>query len=396
MSRRFRTWAGTVGTLPTGAHNHISDVPGVRVGHVTLDPSAGFPPSIHTGVTAVLPHPGNWFTEKVCATAHVINGFGKTTGLVQVMELGELESPILLTNTFSVPAVTEGAIRYMLGRNADIGNGAGSLNVVVGECNDSYLNDMRGLHVRPEHASAAIQAALSAPSLAEGCVGAGAGMRCFGWKGGIGSASRVVTFDLPDEAAVSADHRPGRTDGGETAGARRSATGPMKGTIGVLVLTNFGVPEDLTILGRPVGKALRPPVQPKPSEQPDGSVMVVLATDLPFTVDQLQRLCKRVAFGLARTGSIAHHGSGDVVIAFSTTARRPMVGRSDRLLYALREGEMLSRCFRAVVEATEEAVFNSLCAAVTTVGREGRVATALPMDKVQHLLQRTTWEGEEA
>jgi len=354
---RFRDYGWTVGELPTGPTNHLQDVPGVRVGHVTLNVAHGYPGRVQTGVTAILPHAEDWFTDKVCAVSHVINGFGKTTGLVQVDELGELESPILLTNTFSVPAVTEGALRYMMAQNPEIGDFSSSLNIVVGECNDSYLNDMRGLHVRAEDAMQAIDDALVNPSVAEGCVGAGAGMRCYGWKGGIGSASRQVTI-----------------------------LGQV-GTIGILVLTNFGASRDLTVLDKRVGQAYLPPVSPPASEQPDGSVMVVLATDLPFEVDQLKRLSKRVPFGLARTGSIAHNGSGDVVIGFSTTSRKPPVDALQMPAWfatrqALRDGAVVSECFRAVVEATEEAVLNSLCAAVTTAGRRGRRVTALPMGEI--------------
>ncbi|MGB0089960.1 MAG: P1 family peptidase, partial [Planifilum fulgidum] len=220
--KRLRDYGLGAGVLPTGKENAITDVEGVWVGHCTLWQGE----EVRTGVTAILPHPGNLFREKVPAAVHVINGFGKTAGLVQVEELGTLESPILLTNTFSVPAVTEGALQYLMERDAGIGEGAGSVNVVVAECNDSYLNDMRGLHVRPEHAREALRRARGGP-VEEGCVGAGTGMVCFGWKGGIGTSSRRISA------------------GGD----------PYH--IGVLVLSNFGKREDFHLLGVPVGRRLK-------------------------------------------------------------------------------------------------------------------------------------------
>ncbi|WP_018132288.1 DmpA family aminopeptidase [Effusibacillus pohliae] len=357
--KRLREYGMSVGELPTGEWNSITDVPSVAVGHVTLHPESGYAEGVCTGVTAILPHEGNWFRQKVAAASHVINGFGKTTGLVQLQELGVIESPILLTNTFGVPAATEGALQVMLERDDAIGDRTGSLNVVVGECNDSYLNDMRGLHVRPEHAREAIRQAKRGP-VAEGCVGAGTGMVCFGWKGGIGTASRRIEVD------GKAYH------------------------VGVLVLSNFGVKQDLTVLGHPVGKLLTD-CSGKREQQttPDGSIMIVIATDLPMCSRQLQRLAKRAAFGLARTGSIAHHGSGDIVIAFSNGNRIPHDPEQGLLtMRVLREdGPFMSQCFRAAVEATEEAILNSLFLAETTTGRLGRTVEALPVETVLEIIR---------
>ncbi|QQE80126.1 P1 family peptidase [Alicyclobacillus sp. SO9] len=375
MRKRFRDYGYQVGTLDPGPENSITDVAGVSVGHATLRPEAGHQRDVCTGVTAIFPHSGNLYRDKPAAAVHVINGFGKTTGLVQVEELGELESPIMLTNTFSVPAVTEGTLRYMLMQHPEIGDTSGSLNVVVGECNDSYLNDMRGLHVRPYHALEALQRAHKGGAVIEGSVGAGTGMRCFGWKGGIGTASRKVE------------------------------TSEGSFVLGALVLTNFGEAQDLMILGVPVGQYLQPPVDPagigvhdasgNASESPantsesgdagmgDGSVMVVIGTDAPLDSRQLKRLAKRVAFGLARTGSIAHHGSGDIAIAFSVP--RSGSGAAYQNCFTS-DAAFMSQYFRAVVESTEEAVLNSLVVNQDIAGRKGRLLTALPMQRVAKLL----------
>lgn len=372
--KRFREHGLTVGQLPTGEQNSITDVAGVSVGHVTLYADR-VDTCIRTGVTAILPHQGNLFREKVVAASHVINGFGKTVGLVQVNELGVIESPIMLTNTFGVPAVTEGALQYMMALDEAIGDREGSLNVVTGECNDKFLNNMRGLHVRPEHAIEAIRNAkmefqwsatevepgtertYAAPPVAEGAVGAGMGMVCFGWKGGIGTSSRRVEVD---------------------------------GTpyhFGVLVLTNFGISNDLAILGQPVGRHLQTKSQKRGND--DGSVIIVIGTDLPVDARQLKRIAKRAGVGLARTGSIAHHGSGDIVIAFSNGNRIPHTPGTGFLQWTtIREdGTLISQCFRAVAEATEEAVYNSMFMAETTSGRDGREISALPVDDVLSILR---------
>jgi D-aminopeptidase len=280
--------------------------------------------------------------RRLQAASVVLNGFGKTVGLVQLDELGELEGPLLLTNTFSVGAVLEGGVRYHMSRVAAVGDGLTTPNVVVAECNDGHLNDLRRLEVRPEHALEAIAAA-RVGAVAEGAVGAGKGMVCCGFKGGIGTASRLV---------------PGSDC-----------------TVGVLVLANFGAPEDLTVLGVPVGRQLRPAdFAPR-----DGSIIMLVATDLPWDAHSLRRLAGRTAFGLARLGSVASHGSGDIAIAFST-ADRHQPAHVDG-------GRLPSAAFHAVAEATEEAILNALGMAETTRGRRGHVVPALPLGEVLALLR---------
>ncbi|WP_026074198.1 P1 family peptidase [Brevibacillus massiliensis] len=346
---RLRDLGLSIGRYETGKYNAITDIPGVMVGHVTLSEQIAEDRAIRTGVTAILPHPDNLFREKVLGSCHVINGFGKTVGTIQLQELGTIESPILLTNTLSVPAVLEGTIRYLLDQNLEIGDTTGTVNVIVGECNDGYLNDIRGLHVRPGHARQAIQSAKSGV-VEEGCVGAGTGMSCLGYKGGIGTSSRIAAF------------------------------GQRQYTIGALVLSNFGKKADLRLPGGGVLPVSSP--DPDKEKTPDGSIMIILATDAPLSERQLGRIAKRAAFGLSRTGSYAAHGSGDIVIAFSTAHRIPHrpEPHQDTLPYAfLREdGEWMSRLFEMTAEAVEEAIWNSLCMASTTVGQKGRVREAIP------------------
>ncbi|GAA0323977.1 P1 family peptidase [Bacillus carboniphilus] len=341
-----------VGRLNPGKKNCITDVSGVKVGHVTLDYPLTEDKTEHacTGVTAILPHGGNLFKEKVTAASYVLNGFGKTAGLVQVNELGVIESPIMLTNTLAVPAVSHGTIQHMLEENPEIGDTTGTINVVVGECNDSHLNSIRLLPVQPEHAREAIQKATT-DQAQEGAVGAGKGMVCFGYKGGIGSSSRVVKVD----------------ESGETF------------TVGSLVLSNFGKKEEFQKAkywaseqdGR---KAL--------DETADGSIMIVLATDAPVSDRQLGRLAKRCGIGLGRTGSHFSHGSGDIVIAFSTANKTSHF--SNEYIEAkaqLREDHpIMNLLFTAVAEATEEAILNSLSQAETTKGRKGHVVHQFPFN----------------
>lgn len=354
--------AGLVASkLPTGAHNAISDVSGVRVGHATLISGEGaLCPGrgpVRTGVTVILPHAQDVFRFKVRAAAHAINGYGKACGFEQVRELGMLESPIALTNTLNVGLVADALVQYAVRQNPDIGVRTSSVNVVVGETNDGYLNDLQGRHVRAEHVWAAIDTA-SDGAVPEGAVGAGTGVSCFGWKGGIGTSSRV----LP------------------------AAAGGF--SLGALVQANYGDCEDLRIDGAPVGRHIQPP---KPAGQADGSVMIVLATDVPLSADQLRRLCVRAAAGLARTGSVYAHGSGDFVIAFTTAyrvAHEP--GELIMLQPALcNEEAVLSGLFLAVVESVEEAVLNALCAATTMIGRDGNTRYALPIAEVAALVRRS-------
>ncbi len=352
-------------TLPPGPLDAITDVAGVRVGHVTLiDGEGPLRPGrgpVRTGATVILPHGGNLFRNKVRAAVHTINGFGKACGFEEVRELGVIEAPIVLTNTLNVWLAADAVAQRMVAQNPEIGVRTSSVNVVVGECNDGYLNDMQGRHVHAEHVWAALDAASDGP-VTEGAVGAGTGTSCFGWKGGIGTASRV----LPGEG------------GGFTVGA--------------LVQSNFGRPWQLMVGGVHVGARLRPPDAP-PSPSPErGSIMMVLATDAPLTSRQLRRLCVRAAAGIARTGSHIGHGSGDFVIAFSTAHLLPhRIGDEPVPLVAdaptiLDEPRAMQWLLPAVVEVIEEAVLNSLCAAVTMTGRDGHIRYALPLDEVRAML----------
>lgn len=387
---RAREAGVVIGVMPPGRHNAITDVPGVAVGQVTLCSGhgglvAGRGP-VRTGVTAVLPHGGNLFRQKVPAAVHVINGFGKSTGFDQVRELGTIETPILLTNTLAVGRVWDAVVSHMIAANPDIGVGsAGTVNPVVGECNDGFLNDIQGRHVGEQHVLAAIRSAAAGP-VAEGACGAGTGMSCFGFKGGIGTASRLLPA-------------------------------AMEGyTVGVLVLANYGRREDLVIDGVPVGRELKEwpgdqampgdgagqaagqtPAVPGAATGPDqfaldvGSVMVVLGTDAPLDARQLGRLARRAGLGLARTGSIAGHGSGDFVIAFATTAGPPPLDDAAATYRATRlaeKGGIFGALFKATIEATEEAVINALFAAPTTEGRDGHVRPGLPIPLVREILGR--------
>lgn len=363
MSRpRLRETGLVVGELPPGPLNGITDVAGVRVGHTTLISGEGrLRPGrgpVRTGVTVILPHGGNLFREKVPAAVHTINGFGKPFGFEQVRELGAIESPIALTNTLNVGRVADALVEHAIRENPEIGIRTGTVNVIVGETNDGYLNDIQGRHVRAEHVWAAIASAAGGP-VAEGAVGAGTGTTCYGWKGGIGTASRVV----PPEA------------GGFVVGA--------------LVQANFGRPEDLTVCGVPVGRFLLPPgAAPSPAAD-RGSAMVVLATDAPLSSGQLRRLAVRAGAGLARTGTLHGHGSGDFVIAFSTAQRLPHEPAGAVLVRQelADDGRTLEALFRAVVESVEEAVLNALFCAETMVGRDGHIRYALPVERVVALVR---------
>jgi D-aminopeptidase len=329
-----------IGTLSPGLKNCITDVKGVKVGHVTLDYELDNHDYACTGVTAILPHEDNIFKEKVTAASYVINGFGKTTGLVQLNELGVLESPIMLTNTFGVPAVTQGTLQYLLKGNPEIGDTTGTVNVVVGECNDSYLNAISRFPVNPEHAIEAIMKATN-ETADEGAVGAGKGMVCFGFKGGIGSSSRVLSENY---------------------------------TLGCLVLSNFGKKEEFKY------SHLKGEEKEGIRETSDGSIMIVLATDAPLSDRQLLRVAKRCGIGLGRTGSHFSNGSGDIVIAFSTAHKIPHFteGKTETR-YQLREDQpVMNELFTAAAEATEEAILNSLSQAETTAGRKGHIVSAFP------------------
>ena len=364
---RLRNLGVTPGRLPAGPHNAITDVPGVRVGHVTLiagegplTPGAG---PVRTGVTAIAPHGGDLFQEQVAAAVHTINGFGKVVGFEQVRELGTIEAPILLTNTMNVGLVADALGTYMMRDHPRLGLRAGALNRVVGETNDGFLNDLRGRHVREEHVWRAIETAAEGP-VAEGAVGAGTGTIGFGFKAGIGTASRQI-FD----GAV---------------------------TVGALVQTNCGSRALLRVLGAPIGEHFLDRLLPGQTPDPapplgDGSIMIVIGTDAPASSRLLERMAKRATFGLARTGAIGEDSSGDFVIAFSTTNRRlQLTQRPDtRIIEVPRISEdawTVSDLFLAVVEAVEEAILNSLIAAETMVGRDNHTAYALPHDELADLL----------
>jgi D-aminopeptidase len=319
---------------PAASRNNISDVPGVRVGHYSV-----IGKRTQTGVTVIMPHEGNLFQDKVPAAVDTFNGFGKACGFEQVRELGRLETPIALTNTLCVPRVADTLINYTLKHNP----GATSINPVVGECNDSYLNDITLQAVNEWHVFQAIDLARES-LLAEGCIGAGKGTACYGFKGGIGTASRKVGSYV----------------------------------LGALAQTNFGQMHELMIFGRPVGmKIAKDRAQPP---TPPGSVIIVLATNAPLSSLELGRMAKRAMLGLARTGARGHHGSGDFTIAFST-ANRYAHAPADPVETIERVSDLLlDDLFSATVEAVENCVYNALFYAETTEGRDGHVLERLPWD----------------
>lgn len=349
---RAREAGVIVGVLPTGPLNAITDVAGVKVGQVTREEGR----QVHTGVTAILPHGGNLFHDKVPAGFVAENAFGKFMGSTQVVELGEVETPILLTSTLSVADAAIGAIEWTL---AQPGNEAvRSVNAVVGETNDGFLNDIRGRHVTAADARRAIESATGGP-VEEGAVGAGAGTVAFGWKGGIGTASRRLPAEL----------------GGWT--------------VGVLVQSNYG--GQLTIAGVPVGAKLRAYDLKEQigKKKADGSVVIVVATDAPVSDRNLRRMAERSFAGIARTGSEFSNGSGDYALAFSThpDVRRTPARRAGASPVADLANDRMTPLFQAVAEATEEAVLNSMFKAKTVVGHQGTVE-ALPLDRVLRMLKR--------
>jgi D-aminopeptidase len=344
---RAREAGVVVGTISPGPLNAITDVAGVCVGHVTVREGE----RIHTGVTAIFPHGGNVFQERVPAAIHVGNGFGKLIGVTQVQELGELETPILLTGTLSVWKTADAFVGWLLAQPgmAEVR----SINPVVGETNDGFLNDIRTRPIKPEHVVRALESATNG-LVAEGAIGAGAGTVAFGWKGGIGTSSR----QLPD--------------------AQRGYT------VGVLVQSNFG--GDLTIAGVPVGRELARRATTE-NRSGDGSIMIVVATDAPLSARNLERLAARALFGLARTGSSMSNGSGDYVIAFSTALEcRRRRGEPVQQITEL-SNDFMSPLFQAVAEATEEAIYNSLFRATTVKGFRGTVE-ALPLERTMEVLRQ--------
>lgn len=345
--KRARELGITPGILPAGQWNAITDVRGVKVGHVTLIEGE----DIRTGVTAILPHDGNIFQDKVPAGIAVGNGFGKLMGFTQVEELGEIETPIILTNTLAVPAAADALIEWTL--NQDGNQEVRSVNPVVGETNDGWLNNIRARVVTKASVLEALENAESGP-VEEGCVGAGTGTVCFGWKGGIGTSSRVLPKSM----------------GGYTVGA--------------LVQSNFG--GVLQMDGIPVGKKLRQYYLKNELDDAsaDGSIIIVIATDAPLPDRNLLRLAKRGLAGLARTGASMSNGSGDYAIAFSVAedVRRTPARRGKVWAYPEAPNDLTSPLFQAAIEATEEAIYNSLCMATTMTGYRGRRVEALPLDEL--------------
>jgi D-aminopeptidase len=353
---RARDLGVAPGTLEPGPLNAITDVEPVRVGHSTIVADD----DVRTGVTAILPHGGNLFQDKVAGAVFVGNAFGKLAGSTQVNELGTIETPIVLTNTLSVGIAMDAVVRYTL---AEAGNDqVRSVNALVGETNDGGLNDIRGLHVTREHVLQAIKSARNGP-VAEGSVGAGTGTICYGWKGGIGTASRKL---------------------------RSTAAAPGGYTVGVLAQTNFG--GNLTIAGVPVFRMVQPPARRESGadalKRDDGSCMLVVATDAPLDARGLERLAARAVFGLGRTGSAYSNGSGDFAIAFSTSPE--MRSRFNDAAPRTRQvlpPDATSPLFEAALEATEEAVYNSLFQATTVRSRFG-TAEAIPVERVRELVKR--------
>ncbi len=372
--RRIREWGIIPGMLPAGNLNSITDVPGVEVGHSTiirgegeLVPGTG---PIRTGVTAVWPHRDNIFRNPVSAGLDIINGYGKAVGLSQIQEMGVLESPLLLTGTLNVGRVMDALIDYILRDNPEIGINSSSYNPVVLECNDGYLNDLQGRHAKSQHVHRALITA-SGDRVPEGEIGAGTGMVAFGFKGGIGSSSRRLTLE------DNSFH------------------------LGALVLSNFGRREELRIAGVPLynlnlDQNLKPA---RARERQDGSVIVILATDLPLDSLSLTRAARRAQAGLARVGSLADNRSGEYVLAFSTARRYQRENNGgvrvskDQHKKKMKPAErndcqVMNMVFQAVVESTEEAVLNSLFMASTLRGRDGNEARGLPAEKVAGCLNK--------
>lgn len=320
-----------------GSRNLITDVKGVKVGNVTIQKE-----NVNTGVTVILPHEGNVFRDKVMAASSVLNGFGKSLGLLQIEELGTLETPIVMTNTLGVGTAATALTKYMLSQNEDIGITTGTVNCVVTECNDGPLNDIRGLHVREEDVFEALNSA--SDTFEEGAVGSGTGMTCLGFKGGIGSSSRIVDVD-----------------GNEY-------------TIGALVMSNFGASGNLVIGGDHIGLRIK---ESENRQKEQGSIIIIIATDIPLSERQLKRVAKRSAISLGRTGSYLGNGSGDIAIAFTTANRVPHYSEKSIIETKMFYDENIDKIFEASVEAVEEAVISSLYHAKTTVGIRGKEVKGL-------------------
>ncbi|MBI4832936.1 MAG: P1 family peptidase [Candidatus Lindowbacteria bacterium] len=350
---RAREFGLVIGSLQTGPNNAITDVPGVRVGHCSVVKGEGRckigEGPIRTGVTAILPASDDLFLNKVQAAVHIINGFGKSIGLLQVAEVGTIETPILITNTLNVSKVADGLLDYLI---MDNGLDAPSINPVVMECNDFYLSDIWGRHVGKAEVVAAIEGA-SNGLVTEGSVGAGTGTAAYGFKGGVGTSSRIVLC------------------------------GDQGFTVGALVVTNMGKPEQLKIGGVPVGRKL---IEQGIGPALGGSIIMVLATDAPLSVNQLRRVAARATHGLARTGSYSGNTSGDIVLAFSIARRIPLLPEQPVLAFSQLADNHIDSFFTAAADAIEESILNAMFMAETVVGRNGHTLHALPLDKVKALL----------
>ena len=357
LRQRLRDYGIKIGLTETGEQNSITDVPGVSVGHETLINGAGkLVPGqgpVRTGVTVILPHEGNVYEEKLRAGVDVQNGAGELTGSLQIMEWGVLETPIALTNTLNVGLVHDGIVDHMLKENKEVGDRDEVFLPVVGECDDSYLNDIRGRHVKLEHVLKGIKAA--SRKVAEGSVGAGTGMSALGFKAGVGTASRKLTEDLGQYI------------------------------LGALVVANFGTDHDLRVDGVPVGRELQKD-EGNPSN--DGSIITVIATNAPTNSAQLRRLAGRVPLALGRVGSISSNSSGDIAIAFSNAER--IRAREASLSQTATElsPKLLNALFRATIEATEEAILNSIFASETMKGRDDNVSPGLPIDVTLEIMKK--------
>ena len=360
MKARLRDYGIRIGRMEPGGLNGITDVPGVRVGHSTVITGDGplmvGKGPVRTGVSAIIPHEGRVFQEMVPAAIAVLNGAGEITGRSQVDEYGLIETPILITNTLSVGAVHHACVEWLTRHEPSLGKGDFVIPVVA-ETFDGWLNDCAGQHVTKQHVFEALDTASGGP-VAEGNVGGGTGMTLYGFKGGVGSSSRAV------EIAGEAYH------------------------VGVYIQGNYGRRDDLLIEGIPIGTMLRD-WTPEPDPAGDGSIIVVIATDVPLSERQLARLCRRGMLGLGRIGATARHTSGDLLIAFSN-APRNRVSRTDRpalMTMTVLDDEFIDDLFVATIEATAEAVLNAMVAAETMVGRDGHTAYSLPMDEVRALLR---------
>ncbi len=339
---RPRDYGIDVGSLPTGEHNAITDVGGLRVGHATIAEHC-------TGVTAIVPDTlDSMFRHPMASGTAVLNGAGELTGSLTIREWGTLETPVVLTATMSVGLAYQGVVEASLRDVPDVGDDV--VIPVIGECDDSWLSDPSVMAVQPHHVADAIRVAGGGPFEA-GAIGAGSGMTCLGWKGGIGTASRLVEGHV----------------------------------LGVLVMTNFGALERLCVNGSPVGRRFAERGRSGEREAPEGSCIVVIATDAPILPAQCERVARRAGLGLARTGSVATHGSGEIFLAFSTGCRFER-DRRGRVIHDVLSDHDLNALFVAAVDATEEAVLDSLFRATTTTGRLGRVAEALPIDELLGLM----------